>query len=103
MYHWYLLCKANARAFEEAEVSGSRFLPWGGPKRDMGYSGKEETWMALPGLIEMLPLAGGSIIAALAESGWVSLIGIAIGFALTILVCWLLRNKIPPPPIHSGE
>ncbi len=103
MYHWYLLCKANGRAFKEAEVNDSRFLPWGGPKRDKGYSGKEEAWLALLGLLEMLPLAAGSVIAALAESGWVSLIGIAIGFALTILVCWLLRNKIPPPPIHSGE
>jgi len=53
------------------------------------------------GAIEMLPLGGGLGFGSYFEPGVPYAGTAAIGLALSVLFCWLLRHQTPPTVIHA--
>ena len=102
MRHWYLLAKDLTRPAPRAG-SGARpgFVDWGGPRwSDVTPRGIRARLFFL-GAIEILPLGGGLGFGTYFESTVPYAGTAAIGLALSLLLCWLLRHQTPPTVIHA--
>ena len=102
MRHWYLLAKDLTRPAPRA-ASGATpgFVAGGGPRWSDLTPRSIRVRLFVLGAIEVLPLGGGLGFGTYLEPSVPYPGTAAIGLALSILLCWLLRHQTPPTVIHA--
>ena len=101
MYHWYLLCKDLTRP---ASPAGSDIQPGfvvgGGPRWSDFTPHRVRLRLFILGAVEALPLGGGIGLGSYFEPAIPYSATAAVGLALSVLLCWLLRSQTPETVIH---
>jgi hypothetical protein len=100
MRHWYLLAKELVRP-NGPDVSAS-FVAGGGPDSYEVTDGGVKRRLFLLGVIEFLPMAGSIGLGICFAPTFPVPAAVAIGLALSVLTCWLLRHQTPPTVIHAA-
>ncbi len=102
MRHWYLLAKDLTRPAPRAGSGAApAFVDGGGPRWSDVTPRSIRVRLFVLGAIEVLPLGGGLGLGFYFAPS-VPYAGIAaIGLALSLLLCWLLRHQTPPTAIHA--
>ena len=102
MRHWYLLAKDLTRPAPRAGSGATPgFVDGGGPRWSDVTPRSIRVRLFILGAIEVLPLGGGLGLGIYFEPSVPYAGTAAIGLALSLLLCWLLRHQTPPTVIHA--
>jgi hypothetical protein len=98
MLHWYLLVTDSLRPTPDVV---ERFSASGGPRDSLQSlsSGDRRRFFWL-GAVEALPLGLAVCFGAYLEPAVASYGLVSAGVSLSLLLCWLLRKRVPPSIIH---
>lgn len=89
----HVMCSAS-------NVSSS-FIHGGGPSWHEVPAPQVQLRMLILGAIEALPIFAGAGFASYFESTIPHVGSVTAGVVLSVLLCWLLRNRTPPTVIHG--
>jgi hypothetical protein len=94
MLHWYRLARLEQQL---KLISGRSASPNGSLSR------RQQLRFFWLGLIEAAPLIAGGIFTIYTDSSEYAAIVSLIAIALTGIICWLLRRKVPPTRIDLSQ
>ncbi len=101
MLHWYRLIKGTILVQPMGQNVNPRLIAGNEPDASLDAEGGGT--MFVLGLLESLPLGTGVFVGQAFDVYAYSVYGCIGGLFGTILVCWLLRNKVPMGPIHASR
>ena len=100
MYHWYLLADKVAHSPHRV-CSGSAGTDDDWDKT--GHPRSNSVRMLAQGAVEAIPLAGSAGLGFWFDTDQIYFGFLAAGLTLSLVLCWLLRHRVPPTIIHAVE
>jgi hypothetical protein len=95
MLHWYRLAQLRREGRSHTSDEHSHLIATHGGSSTASLSPQQRQKLFWLGLIEAAPLFAGGAFSSVTDSKLHAVIAALVAMVLTVLVCWLLRHRVP--------